>query len=148
MWKIYIYIYIFIHSFLSGHLRCFHVLAIVNSAVLGCMNVFKSWFSLDIRPLDFLNLLPSFSKRFSIGIVAIYWLSSLFLYLRASWVAQMVKNIPVIQDTCVRSLGQEDSPGEVHGNPLQYSCLEKSMDRGAWQAWIHGIAKSWIRLSE
>ena len=35
------------------------------------------------------------------------------------------------------------SPGEEIGNPLQYSCLEKSMDRGAWQAIIHGVAKSW-----
>ena len=33
-------------------------------------------------------------------------------------------------------------PGEKHGNPLQYSCLENSMDRGAWQATVHGVAKS------
>ena len=36
------------------------------------------------------------------------------------------------------------SPGEENGNPLQYSCLENSMDRGACQATIHNIAKSWI----
>ena len=35
------------------------------------------------------------------------------------------------------------SPGEGHGNPLQYSCLENPMDRGAWQATVHGVAKSW-----
>ena len=35
------------------------------------------------------------------------------------------------------------SPGEGNGNPLQYSCLENSMDRGAWQATVHGLAKSW-----
>ena len=35
------------------------------------------------------------------------------------------------------------SPGEGNGNPLQYSCLENFMDRGAWQAVIHGVAKSW-----
>ena len=35
------------------------------------------------------------------------------------------------------------SPGEGNGNPLQYSCLEISMDRGAWQATVHGVAKSW-----
>ena len=40
----------------------------------------------------------------------------------------------------VQSLGQEDSPGGGHGNPLQYSCLEKSVDRGAWQATVHGVA--------
>ena len=34
------------------------------------------------------------------------------------------------------------SPGEGNGNPLQYSCLENPMDRGAWWATVHGIAKS------
>ena len=34
-------------------------------------------------------------------------------------------------------------PGGGHGNPLQYSCQENSMDRGAWWATIHGVAKSW-----
>ena len=34
------------------------------------------------------------------------------------------------------------SPGEGNGNPLQYSCLENPMDRGAWQAIVHGVAKS------
>ena len=38
------------------------------------------------------------------------------------------------------------SPGEGNGNPLQYSCLENSMDGGAWAA-VHGVAKSWTRLS-
>ena len=35
------------------------------------------------------------------------------------------------------------SPGGENGNPLQYSCLENAMDRGAWQAAVHGVAKSW-----
>ena len=34
------------------------------------------------------------------------------------------------------------SPGEGHGNPLQYSCLENPMDRGAWQVTVHGVVKS------
>jgi len=38
-------------------------------------------------------------------------------------------------------------PGEVKGNPLLYSCLENSIDRGVWQAKIHGVAKSQTRLS-
>ena len=37
-------------------------------------------------------------------------------------------------------------PGEGNDNPLQYPCLENSMDRGAWQATIHGVAKSQTRL--
>ena len=39
------------------------------------------------------------------------------------------------------------SPGEGHGNPVQYSCLENSMDRGAWQAPVYGVAKSWTPVS-
>ena len=38
-------------------------------------------------------------------------------------------------------------PGRGNGNPLQYSCLENPMDRGAWQATVHGVAKSWTRLN-
>ena len=37
--------------------------------------------------------------------------------------------------------GWERSPREVNGNPLQYSCLENPMDRGAWQATVHGVTK-------
>ena len=39
------------------------------------------------------------------------------------------------------------SPGEGNGYPLQYSCLENSMDRGAWQAIVHGVAKSQTQLN-
>ena len=44
--------------------------------------------------------------------------------------------------------GSERSPGEGHGDPLQYSCLENSMDRGAWRATVHGITDSWTRLTD
>ena len=43
--------------------------------------------------------------------------------------------------------GSGKSPGEGNGNPLQYSCLENPMEGGAWQAPIHGVTKSWTRLS-
>ena len=39
-------------------------------------------------------------------------------------------------------------PGEGNGNPLQYSCLENSMDRGPWWATVHGVAKSWTQLND
>ena len=39
-------------------------------------------------------------------------------------------------------------PGEWHGNPLQYSCHENPMDRGAWWATVHGVAKSWTQLKQ
>ena len=54
----------------------------------------------------------------------------------------VVKNLPVnIGDTgLIPGLGR--SPGEGNSYPLQYSCLENPMDRGAWQATVHGVAKS------
>ena len=63
----------------------------------------------------------------------------------------MVKHLPTMQETRIQS--QEDlpgsgrSPGEGNGNPLQYSCLENPMEGGAWWATVHGVAKSWTRLS-
>ena len=44
--------------------------------------------------------------------------------------------------------GSGRSLGEGNGNPLQYYCLENPMDRGAWQATVHGVAKSRTRLSK
>ena len=43
--------------------------------------------------------------------------------------------------------GSGRPPGEGNGNPLQYPCLENPMFRGAWQSTVHGVAKSWTRLS-
>ena len=40
------------------------------------------------------------------------------------------------------------SPGEGNGNPLQYSCLKNPMDRGAWLATVHQVAKSWKQLKQ
>ena len=44
--------------------------------------------------------------------------------------------------------GLEDPPGGGHGNQLQYSCLENPVDREAWRATIHSVAKSWTRLKQ
>ena len=44
--------------------------------------------------------------------------------------------------------GSGRPPGEGHGNPLQHSCLENPMDRGAWPATVHAVAKSWTQLSD
>ena len=61
----------------------------------------------------------------------------------ASLVAQVIKN-PANADVrdagSVPGLGRP--PGGGHGNPLQYSCLENPMDRGAWRTTVHGVAKS------
>ena len=44
--------------------------------------------------------------------------------------------------------GSGRSPGGENGNPFQYSCWDNPMDRGAWQAIIHRVAKSWTQLSD
>ena len=44
--------------------------------------------------------------------------------------------------------GSGRPPGEGNGNPLQYLCLENPMDRGAWQAAVHGVTESQTRLSD
>ena len=62
--------------------------------------------------------------------------------------AQMVKNLPVMQETGVRNLDQEDPLEKGNGNPLQYSCLENPMDRGAWRATFQEAIKCQTRLSD
>ena len=63
----------------------------------------------------------------------------------ASQVVLVVNNMPAnegdLRDTG-SILGSGRSPGEGHGNPLQYSCLENPMDRGAWRATVHRVTKS------
>ena len=65
-----------------------------------------------------------------------------YAFLRASYVVIVVKNLP----TSAGDLRDMDSipgsgrhPREGPGNPLQYSCLENPMDRGAWRATVHGV---------
>ena len=64
----------------------------------------------------------------------------------------VVNNVPEMQEMQqelhVRSLSQGRSPGEGNGNPHQYSCLENSSDRGAWQAIVNGVEKSQILLGK
>ena len=74
---------------------------------------------------------------------------NLITTLGASQVAPVVKNPPAI---VVEARGEHPiagsgrSPGVGNGYPLQYSCLENSMDRGAWQDTVHGVAKRWTQL--
>ena len=61
----------------------------------------------------------------------------------------VVKNSPAVQElqeTRVSIPGSGRPPGEGNGNLLHCSCLENPMDRGAWQATVHGVTKSWTRL--
>ena len=68
--------------------------------------------------------------------------------IEASLTAQLVKNLPTVQESACKAgdlgsiPGLGRSPGEGNGNPLQYSCLGSPMDTGAWEATLHGVAKS------
>ena len=67
------------------------------------------------------------------------------MHFRTSQVVQLVKNPPAnVGD--IRDVGSiprfERSPGRGNGNPLQCSCLENCMDRGAWQVTVHGVTES------
>ena len=62
--------------------------------------------------------------------------------------AQMVKHLPANAGDPGSIPGSGKSPGEGNGNPLQNSCLENPMDRGAWWAAVHGVAKTWTGLSD
>ena len=63
----------------------------------------------------------------------------------------VIKNLPAnAGDTGDSGLISRSArfPGGGHGNPLQYSCLENPMDRGAWWATVHRVTKSWTRLKQ
>ena len=77
---------------------------------------------------------------------------NLYVYIHkqgAFLIAQLVKNLPDNAGD-PRDAGlilrSERFPGVVNGNPVQYFCLENSMDRGAWRATVHEVAKSWTQL--
>ena len=59
----------------------------------------------------------------------------------------MVTSPLAMQETQVQSLGLEDPLEKENGNPLQYSCMENPMDRGAWRETVHGVTKE-LDMSE
>ena len=61
----------------------------------------------------------------------------------ASLLVRLVKNPPANAGDMGLIPGSGRFPGEGNGSPLQYLCLEKSMDRGAWRATVHGVVMSW-----
>ena len=89
-------------------------------------------------------------RCFCVHVSPFYYARVLF-YTRASLVAPLIKNLTV--DTGeTRDMGSIPgsgrSPGRGHGNPLQYSCLENPLDRGAWPATVHGVEKSRTQLTK
>ena len=70
----------------------------------------------------------------------------ILLYKWSSLVAQLVKNPPYNRGDPSSIPGSGRFPGGGHSNPLQYSCLENSMDRGAWQAIVCGVTRRIVDL--
>ena len=88
----------------------------------------------------------SFSHMYSTSL-SLRWFVSYWHPILASLVAQMVNNPPVMQETWVQPWVRK-IPWRRECYPIQYSCLENFMDRGAWWAIVHGVAKSWTLLSD
>ena len=88
-----------------------------------------------------------FIKNFGISVHEGYKLKILFSCNIFVWLWDQVIAACNVGDLgSVPGLGR--APGGGHGTPPQYPCLENPMDRGAWQATVHGISKSWTRLSD
>ena len=77
------------------------------------------------------------------------WGTITFISSGPSQVVLVVKNLPANAGDLGSIPGSGRFPGEMNGNPLQYSCLENPMDRGVWQATVHGVAKrhDWSNLA-
>ena len=132
----------FIHDILHGH---FSSIVVSKLPSKGYINLYSHQECVSL----FVPLCITNRELFK----SIYQKCLLFSQLFTSMVnwtsllAQTVKNPPAMRETWVQSLGWEDRLEEDIGYPLQYSCLEIHMDREAWWATVHGVAKSqtWLR---
>ena len=95
----------------------------------------------------------TFHLRFFFFVPEVHLLEFAFRMKAASLLAQIIKHLPAVPSACnaghlgfIPGLGRY--PGEGNGTPLQYSCLQNSMDVGAWSATVHGVAKSRTRLND
>ena len=117
-------------------------------SVFSSIRVFSNELAFCIRWPQYWSFSFSISPFSEYSGCSIYYLVSVGL--RASQVVLVVKNLPAnAGDTgnagSLPGLGR--SPGVGNGNPLQYACLEKPMDRGAWRATVRGVTKNQTWLS-
>ena len=103
------------------------------------------------RPANHLSLYKVIVVLLTIFLCSTLHPHGLFMYIRAFLVAQRVKNLSTMHEmweTWVQSLGWEN-PLSRKRHPLQYSCLENSVGRGAWWATVHGVTEShtWLSMS-
>ena len=114
----------------------------------------RAWWAAVLRSLRVgHNWVTEHADSWSIfAIICHLWIfGNACLIPKASQVVLVVKNLPANagDEREVNSIpGSGRSPGGGHGNPLQYSCLENPMGRGAWQATVHGVARSQTQLNQ
>ena len=112
---------------------------------------FKKITTLPPCPLNFLYPFPPtfFFLTPPDSCVLLSYLLIVLLSFRASQMAQQIKNPPAMQEmqADMGSIpGWGRFPGEEHGEPLLYSCLENPMDRGAWWVTVHRVTKSQTQI--
>ena len=124
----------------SEHL---HLLHLVSSTTFCHISLFSHLYNLLS-----ICLYLSFISTYLVIYLSYSLLKILKVYYTVvpSLVAQTVKNLPAVHLGLIPGLGR--AAGEGNGNPLQSSCLENSMDRGAWLFTVHGVTKSLTRLSD
>ena len=144
----------FTHSSVIGHLGCFHVLTIINSAAvnmgvhvsLGTMS-FSGYMAMSGITGPYGSSIfkepPHWSPGEGNGNPLQYSCLENPVDRRAWWAA--VHGVAQSR-TQLKWLSIQACIGERNGNPLQYSCLEKPRDRGAWWAAVDGVSQSWTLL--
>ena len=139
--------HIFIHSSVDGHLGCFHILAVVNSASVNIAAYVSS------RIVVFSRYIPRRGCARPYGGSMFRILRTFHSVLHSGYTNlhshQQCRRVPFSPHPLYHLLLVHFLViGEGNGNPLQYSCLENPTDRGAWWATVHGVAKSRTRLSD
>ena len=155
-----------IHSSADGHLHCFHVLAIVIRAAVNTRVHVSLSILFSLRCMPSSGIARSYgSSRASLVAQSVKNLPAMqeTLVRFLGWEDLLEKgkathfSFPGGSDGKESSCNVGDlgsilelgrSPGRGDGHPLQYSCLENSLDRESWRAAVHGVTKSWIQLSD
>ena len=123
----------------SNHLVLCHPLLLLPS-IFPSIRVFSSELALGIRWPKY------WSFSFSISLSDEY--SGLISFRIDHPIYTMINIFPILFQLSHPFFFSLECRGEGNGNPLQYSRLENPMDRGSWQATVHGVSKSWTWLSD
>ena len=139
----------------SGWSRFYLFHAFLDTLLWNCLGLMAQWVcGVFIVELSGCGL--SITESLCVSQLECSALPSLFILFKTWTLCQGfpggsgIKNLPAVQETAGDSgpsPGLGRSPGEGHDNPLQYSCLENSMNRETWWATVHGVSKIRSRLS-